>query len=98
MVTTGSLVSSATAIRVAAGCAELVLDRTPHLAQLAVAASLGGSARAQAAFRDDLMALARETAERSYREVRCGLDKLDKSTRPGPQPGARPHRPYRYKL
>jgi hypothetical protein len=100
MLTTGSLVSSATAFRVGVSCFELLLKRTPPLARLAVTASLGGreTRDAQAAFRDDLIALARESAELSWRELRRGVDELDAFTRPAEKPGVRPHRPYRVKL
>jgi hypothetical protein len=97
MLTTGSLVSSATAIRMVAGHLELLMERTPQLAQLALSAAVSGNARAQSAFRDDLLALARESTDLSSREMRRGLDDLDQATRPGPKPGARPHRPYRVK-
>jgi hypothetical protein len=98
MLTSGSLVSTATAIRMVAAYAELLAERTPQLAQLALSASVGGDERAQSAFRDDLIALARESTDRSYHELRRGLEDLDKATRPGPKPGAKPNRPYRVKL
>jgi hypothetical protein len=100
MLTTGSLVSSATAFRVGVGCLQLAAQRTPPLVKLAVTASFGDgeTRRAQAAFRDELIALARDSAELSWRELRRGVDELDAFTRPGADPGARPHRPYRVKL
>jgi hypothetical protein len=100
MLTTGSLVSSATAFRVGLGCVQLAAKRTPTLVRLAVTASLGDGKthRAQAAFRDDLIALARESAELSWRELRRGVDDFDAFTRPDDGPGARPHRAYRVKL
>jgi CBS-domain-containing membrane protein len=100
MLTAGSLVSSATAVRVAVGCFELWAKRTPPLTRLALNASLGGpgTAKAQAEFRDDVIALARESAELSSRELRRGLAELDSFTRPRQKPGARPHRPHRAKL
>jgi hypothetical protein len=100
MLTAGSLVSSATAFRVGATCLGLLAERTPPLVRLAVAASFGGdqTQKAQATFRDDLLALARDSAERSWRELRRGVDDLDAFTRPGNEPGARPQRPYRVKL
>jgi hypothetical protein len=58
------------------------------------------SATAQAAFRDELVALARDSAEASWRELRRGVDDLDAFTRPDePEPDqARPaRRPYRVK-
>jgi hypothetical protein len=100
MLTSGSFVTSATAIRVALGWLELWARRAPHLAQLAASASMGGtdSGRAQAAFRDDLLALARECAEASWREMRRGFDDFDAMTRPREEAAARPYRPYRMKL
>jgi hypothetical protein len=99
MLATGSLVSSATAFRVGVGCLELLAQRTPLLMRLAVGASVGGAGtgKAQAAFRDDLIALARDSAEVSWRELRRGVDDFDAFTRPGEEPAARPHRPYRVK-
>jgi hypothetical protein len=100
MLATGSLVSSATAFRVAAGQLELLLERTPLLVRQAVAASVSGAGagKAQAAFRDDFIALARDSAEVSWRELRRGVDDLDAFSRPDEEPGARPHRPHRVKL
>jgi len=98
MLTTGSLVSSATAIRMVAGHLELLMERTPQLAQLALSAAVGGNARAQSAFRDDLLGLVRESTDLSSRELRRGLDELDNATRLGPKAGARRRRPYRVKL
>lgn len=97
MLAAGSLVTSATAFRVGAGCFELWLDRGPALVRLAAQASLGGAGtgRARAAFRDDFIALARDSAEVSWRELRRGVDDLDAFTRPDEEPGERPHRPYR---
>jgi hypothetical protein len=99
MLATGSLVTSATAFRVSAAWLELWIERGPVLLRLAVRASVGGArtAQAQAEFRDDLMALARDSAEVSWRELRRGVDDLDAFTRPDDEPGARPHRPYRVK-
>lgn len=67
---------------------------------LAVKASAGGAEteRAQVMFRDELIALARESAEISWRELRRGVDELDASTRPDEPPAAQPaRRPYRVK-
>jgi hypothetical protein len=99
MLATGSLVSSATAFRVGVSGLALLMKRTPPLMGLAVRASLGGPDKrsAQAAFRDDLLALARDSAELSWRELRRGVDDLDAFTRPDEEPGTRPYRPYRVK-
>jgi hypothetical protein len=99
MLAAGSLVTSATAFRVGAGCLELWADRAPSLVRQAARASLGGAqtGTAGAAFRDDFIALARDSAEVSWRELRRGVDDLDAFTRPDEEPGERPHRPYRVK-
>lgn len=99
MLATGSFVSSATVFRVGVGNVELLFDRTLPLVKLAVRASIGGAdaGRAQAAFRDDLIALARDSAEVSWRELRRGVDDLDAFTRHDEEPAPRPQRPYRVK-
>jgi hypothetical protein len=98
MLATGAFVTSATGVRVGAGCLELVAERAPDLARRAVSASVGNgeTSRAQAEFRDDLLALARESAEVSWRELRRGVDELDALTRTD-EAVARPRRPYRAK-
>ena len=100
VIAAGSLVSAATAVRVGAGCFELLADRMPPLVSGAVAASVGGrgTRQAEAEFRDDVLALARDSAEVTWRELRRGVDELDALTRPADQPAPRPHRPYRAKL
>jgi hypothetical protein len=101
MVAAGSLVSSATAIRVGLSWAGLWADRTPPLVRLAVLASLDGSEgnKARAEFRDDLLAVARDGAEAAWLEMRRGVDELDAFTRPrdDPPPAGRPRRPQRVK-
>jgi hypothetical protein len=100
MLATGSLVTAATTFRVGASCLELWVERTPPLVRLAVAASASptDAGEAQAAFRDELLALARDSAEASWREVRRGVDDLDAFTRPGEEDAERaPRRPHRVK-
>jgi hypothetical protein len=100
LVTTGSVVGATTTFRVAAGCFELLAQRTPPMLSLAVKASLGGpgTQRAQSTFRDELVGLARDSAEVSWRELRRGVDQLDASTRPREPPAPGPaRRPYRVK-
>jgi hypothetical protein len=99
MLAAGSLVSSATAFRVGAGCFQLWVERAPELAGHALRATAGGAdgSTAQAAFRDDLLAFAGDLAEVSFREMRRGVEHLDEFTRGDDQPGERPHRPYRVK-
>jgi hypothetical protein len=54
-------------------------------------------ATAQAAFRDEMIALARASAEVSWRELRKGVDQYDALTRAGEPAEARPHRAHRVK-
>jgi hypothetical protein len=86
-------------VRVGARCAELFAKRTPPLLGLAVRGSIGpGADKAQATFRDELLALARESTEVSWRELRRGVDELDGFTRPVQDPlHTPPRRPYRVK-
>ena len=95
----GSLVTTTTVLRTAVSCAELWAERTPPLVGLAVNASIRGSDMpgAQARFRDDLLSLARESAERSWRELRRGVDDFDALTRPGDAIADQPQRPHRVK-
>lgn len=93
------MVGAATALRVGAGCAGLLGRRSGPLVILAVQASLGAGGRAtEATLREELVALARESAELSWREMRRGVDAFDAYTRPIDRPrGASPFRPYRVK-
>ena len=93
MLATGSLVGAATAVRAGTRCAFLVATRTPPLLVTGVRAT-AGAGPAQWAFRDELLGLARDTADVSWRELRRGLDAFDLRTRPAT---AGPARPYRAK-
>jgi hypothetical protein len=99
MLATGSLVSVATAFRVGTNCVGLFARRLPPLVRLGLEGSAGrGAGIAEAAFRDELIALARDSAEVSWREMRRGVDDLDALTRTGGQGVlAAPRRPYRAK-
>jgi hypothetical protein len=93
------MVGATTALRVGAGCASLLRRRSVPLVSLAVQASFGPDGRtAEATLRDELVSLARESAELSWRELRRGVDALDLSTRPNDRPRSdTPSRPYRVK-
>ena len=93
------MVGATTAFRVGAGCAELLRRRSGPLVGLAVQASFGSDTRtAEATLRDELVVLARESAELSWREMRRGVDALDSYTRPIDRPRSdQPSRPYRVK-
>jgi hypothetical protein len=76
--------ASATAIRVSMSCLGLLAERGPPLVRLGLTASAGVEAgKAQAEFRDELLALIRDAAEATWREARKGIDDLDAYTRPG---------------
>ncbi|MFL5859437.1 MAG: hypothetical protein ACJ780_01455 [Solirubrobacteraceae bacterium] len=91
---------AATAFRVGAGSASLLRHRSRPLVGLAVRASLRGDNRtAEATLRDELVALARECAELSWREMRRGVDTFDAYTRPLDLTDRDPpRRPYRVKM
>jgi hypothetical protein len=96
----GGLVTAATGLRLGTSCIRLLVRRAPPLVRLAVTASAGRAetAKAQAAFRDELVALARDSAEVSWRELRRGVDDLDAFTRSDRENPERPYRrPYRVK-
>ena len=69
----------------------------PGPAELRHAAESGDDESAQARFRDELIALARESSELALREIRRGLEDLDSFTRPDGDPEAAPRRAYRAK-
>jgi hypothetical protein len=96
MLVTGGIMSAATVFRTGIGCAELLARRAPGLMQLS-AHTQDGSARdaaAQARFRDELIALARDSSELALREIRRGIEDLDSFTRPGEDAEAVPERRF----
>jgi hypothetical protein len=99
LLTASSMAGAATAVRVGAGCASLLRQRSVPLVSLAIQASFGSDTHtAEATLRDELVALARESAELSWRELRRGVDMLDLSTGPSDRPHSdAPSRPYRVK-
>lgn len=99
MLAAGWLVNSATTFRIGVSCLELWGRRIPPLVRLAIRASVigGGAGEAQATFRDEFIALARDTTEVSWRELRRNVDDLDAFTRPDGRPTDRAHRAHRVK-
>jgi hypothetical protein len=90
----GALMTAATAARVGLGCVELWSQRMPPLVKLA--SELGAQAppedtsrpgRASGRLRDELLAVARESADVVLREVHRGVEDLDTFTRPGEEAG-----------
>ena len=101
MLAVGSVVTSATAFRVGVSWLELCVERAPPLARLAVTAALGGpeGGTAEATLRDDLIDVGNQAADRSYLEMRRGVDDFNRFTRRDEeQQAVRTHRPYRVKL
>jgi hypothetical protein len=99
MLATGAVMTTATAFRVSVSSLGLLVERTPPLVRLGLTASAAvDNGKAQAEFRDELLALTREAAEATWRELRKGIDDLDAYTRPGGTHAARaPRRPQRVK-
>src|SRR5947209_16349173 len=96
--------SAASAVRAGSGCLELWSQRVPPLVRLAAELdeSAEGSTEERDAMegrvREELMALARESAEIVMREIRRGLEDLETFTRSeeeGPGGAARPYRAKR---
>jgi hypothetical protein len=59
--------------------------------------SKANSGRAQAEFRDELIALARSSSEVALSELRRGVEDLDAFTRPKEEQTAQSKRPYKAK-
>lgn len=104
MLATGALMSAASVVRAGSGCLELWSERVPPLVRLAAEldeqADVSGEERdaKEGRVREELMALARESAEIVMREMRRGLEDLDTFTRSedaGPGGAARPYRAKR---
>lgn len=86
-------------VRLGAGGLELIFARTPSLVRLATVALVGqqDAEKAQLAFRDELLALMRDSAEVTWRELRRAVDDLDARTRPENATEGGSVRPYRVK-
>jgi hypothetical protein len=90
---------AASVIRAGMGCAELWTERAPSLVKLVAESreQATGAGKAEAQFRDELLAIARDSSEVALRELRRGLDDLDTFTRPDEEQAAQPSRPYKAK-
>jgi hypothetical protein len=99
MLATGCAMGAATVIRAGVGCAEVWAERAPSLMKLVSESREGTSSAgtAQGQFRDELLAMARDSSEVALRELRRGLEDLDTFTRPEENPAAAPRRPYKAK-
>jgi hypothetical protein len=104
LLATGALMSAASAVRAGSGCLELWSQRVPPLVRLA--AELDEHTESppeerdaiELRVREEMMAVARESAEIVMREIRRGLEDLDTFTRSedqGPGGAARPYRAKR---
>jgi hypothetical protein len=99
MFAAGAAMSAASVVRTGVGCLELWSQRAPSLIRLGFQSreQTAAADAAQAALRDELIAVARESAEVALRELRRGVVDLDTFTRPEERPSAEPSRPYRAK-
>lgn len=98
MLATGALMGAATFARAGLECLELWSQRLPPLLELGEDVRRGsGGEQAQGRFRDELVALARESSEIALRELRRGVEDLDAYTRPEEAPPSKPRRPYKAK-
>jgi hypothetical protein len=99
MCTTGLMMSAATAFRTGVGCLELWSESGPKLMRLGFESweATANSGKAQAEFRDELIALARGSSEVALSELRRGVDDLDAFTRPEEGRTERSTRPYKAK-
>lgn len=104
LLATGALMSAASAVRAGTGCLELWSERVPSLVRLAAELdehpdrAPDQRQAMEGHVREELMALARESAEIVMREIRRGLEDLDTYTRSeneGPGGAARPYRAKR---
>jgi hypothetical protein len=103
MLATGALMIVASAVRAGAGCLELWSERVPELVRITAEMDEhddeSGEERAamQLRVRDELMAVARNSAEIVMRELRRGVEDLDTYTREEESGAGGPPRPYRAK-
>lgn len=104
LLATGALMSAASAVRAGTGCLELWSQRVPPLVRLAAELDEQGEGSPEqrdameGRIREEMMAVARESAEIVMRELRRGLEDLDTYTRSedqGPGGAARPYRAKR---
>ena len=92
MLAVGCVVGATSVARAGIGCVNLMSERLPQLLERA---TQGDGASAE--FRDELIALARESSDVAVRELRRGLYDLDTFTRPEGEAPASRERPYRTK-
>lgn len=99
MFATGWAIGAASVLRTGVGLIELWSERVPALMKLGSQVREQGPAAGemQGRFRDELIALGRESSEIAIRELRRGLDDLDAFTRGEDGPSDKPRRPYRAK-
>jgi len=99
MLVTGAMIGAASILRVGVGCLELWSERLPSLIAMReqMRAETSAAGQAEGGFRDELVAIARESSDIALRELRRGVDDLDAFTRPEEPPSQRPKRPYKAK-
>jgi hypothetical protein len=99
MLTMGVAMGAASVLRAGIGCLELWSERLPPLLALGRESKeeRPDAARMEGQFRDELIALARESSQIALRELKRGVHDLDAFTRPDEPPPERAARPYRAK-
>jgi hypothetical protein len=99
MLVTSAVMGATSLLRVGVGCLELWSRRMPALMEVGQQMRDPKAAPDSAAgrFRDELIAIARDSSEIALRELRRGVDDLDEFTRPDEPPSKRPKRPYKAK-
>jgi hypothetical protein len=99
MLATGLAMGAASVMRTGIGCLQLWSERLTPLLQRAGDGREGQakSSRSEAQFRDELIAIARESSEIARRELWRGLYDLDTFTRPDESPADQSARPYKAK-
>jgi len=98
MLVTSAVMGAASVMRVGVGCLELWSQRMPALIRLGEGMrdpQAAGSVAGQ--FRDELLAIARDSSEIALRELRRGVEDLDAFTRPDEPPSKKAKRPYKAK-
>jgi hypothetical protein len=99
MLATGWVIGAATAMRTGLGWLSLWSERVPPLVSLGAELrdEESGAGQAVGRFRDELLAIARDSSELAARELRRGLEDLDAFTREAESHPTDGRRPYKVK-
>jgi hypothetical protein len=99
MLAIGFALGAASVLRTGSGCLQLWSERLPPLLQVGNETRPGrpDTGQAEGRFRDELIALARESSEIALRELQRGVYDLDAFTRPDEPPAEQSERRYKAK-